>query len=170
MNGLPVVSCGIAAESPAAGPPETDREMGPRLIESRRFGPLEVWPDKVITFPMGLIGFEEFRQYVLVAPEGLEPLSFLVALDDPDVAFPVLPGELCLPGYAPTIPSETLDIIGGGPGGHVEILAICATAPDTGTLHANLRGPVVVNPATRTACQAVLHDGNYSLRHLLGAG
>ncbi len=159
---------------PIAPPPGASRadagKTAPRVLESRRFGPLEVWPEKVLTFPAGLIGFEEFREYVLVQPDGLEPLSFLVACDNPEVAFPVLPGELCLPGYAPDIPAATLDTIAAGPGGRHEILAICSTAPDTGTLHANLRGPVVVNPEKRLACQVVLHDSPYSLRHLLGAG
>jgi flagellar assembly factor FliW len=150
--------------------PVLDRKGGARILESRRFGRLEVGPDRIIAFPAGLIGFEELHEYVLVQPDGLEPLSFLVACDNPDVAFPVLPGELCLAGYAPEIPTVARETVAAGPVDHVDILAICATAPDTGTLHANLRGPVVVNPATRLACQVVLHESAYSLRHLLGAG
>jgi flagellar assembly factor FliW len=147
---------------------EPDDEA-PRVVRSRRFGHLEVRPDKIITFPTGLIGFEEYHEYILVQPDGLEPLSFLVACDNPEVAFPILAADLCSAGYAPTIPGDALDTVGAGAGEHVDILAICTTAPDTGTLHANLRGPVVVNTAAQLACQVVLHDSNYSLRHLLGA-
>jgi flagellar assembly factor FliW len=142
----------------------------PRILESRRFGRLEVWPDKIISFPTGVIGFEDYHEYVLVQPAGLEPLSFLVAYENPEVAFPVLPAELCQAGYAPEIPPAVLEGLGLGPTGPFELLAICTTAPDTGTLHANLRGPVIVNPAARIAGQVVLHDNAYSLRHLLGAG
>jgi flagellar assembly factor FliW len=137
-------------------------------LETRRFGPLEVWPDKVIMLRDGLIGFEELHEYILVQPDGLEPLSFLVACENPDVAFPVLPGAMCLAGYAPPIPADAMTAVGGGAREQLELLAICTTAPDTGTLHANLRGPVVLNPRTRLACQVVLHDSPYSLRHLLG--
>ena len=140
-------SCAVLGCSP--GIPSPDKTEATRILESRRFGRLEVASDKVVTFPAGLIGFEEIHDYVLVQPDGLEPLSFLVACDNPEVAFPVLPGELCLAGYAPDIPSTALESIAAGPAAHFEILAICATAPDTGTLHANLRGPVVVNPATQ---------------------
>jgi len=164
-----VESCTISRAA-VETPPAHDKNDTPRVLESRRFGRLEVWPDKIILFPAGVIGFEEFHEYVLVQPDGLEPLSFLVACDNPDVAFPILPGELCLAGYAPTIPADALEMVGAGAGGEMDILAICATAPDTGTLHANLRGPVVVNPSTRLACQVALHDGDYSLRHLLGSG
>ncbi len=141
-----------------------------RILESRRFGSLDVSPETVIRCPSGLLGFEEFQEYILVQPEGLEPLSFLVACENPDVAFPVLAGGLCQPGYAPAIPTHVLESLGAATRQEVEVLAICTMAPDTGTLHANLRGPVVLNPASRLACQVALDDGTYSLRHLLGAG
>jgi flagellar assembly factor FliW len=168
-------SPGVACESSVVHLKEQD--MTPicpasspsRVLENRRFGRLAVHPEQIVSFPAGLLGFEELHEYVLVAPEGLEPISFLVAMDDPDVAFPILPATLCMAGYAPSIPPDALETIGAGPEEHLELLAICTSAPDTGTLHANLRGPVVVNPATRKACQAVLHDTTYSLRHLLGA-
>jgi flagellar assembly factor FliW len=159
----------MVSSATVAGPSADHDPEVPRILESRRFGRLEVWPDKIITFPTGLVGFEEFHEYVLVQPDGLEPLSFLLACEDPDVAFPILAADLCSAGYAPTIPADALDTVGAGPDEQLDILAICTTAPDTGTLHANLRGPVVVNPAARLACQVVLHDSNYSLRHLLGA-
>ncbi len=141
----------------------------PRVLESRRFGRLEVLPDQLVTFPVGFLGFEEFHQYLRVAPEGLEPLAFLVACDDPEVAFPVLPVTLCLPGYSATFPPEGLAAIGASSADGLEVLAICSLAADTGTLHANLKGPILVNPDTRLGCQVVLHESPYSLRHLLGA-
>jgi flagellar assembly factor FliW len=145
-------------------------EATPRVLDSRRFGPLEVRPEAVIRCPSGLLGFEEIREYILVQPDGLEPLSFLVACENPDVAFPVLAGELCQPGYAPAIPTHVLETVGAATRQELEILAICTMAPDTGTLHANLRGPVVLNPTSRLACQVALDDSAYSLRHLLGGG
>jgi flagellar assembly factor FliW len=159
-----VSGSGIGAKRPArtTGPPP--------VVESRRFGRLEMRPETVITCSSGLLGFEEFREYVLVQPDGLEPLSFLVACRNTDVAFPVVAAALCQPGYAPVIPAHALETVGAASDQEIEILAICTMAPDTGTLHANLRGPVVLNPTRRLACQVVLDDGAFSLRHLVGAG
>jgi flagellar assembly factor FliW len=141
-----------------------------RIQRSRRFGPLEIFPERIVRFPAGLLGFEELTEYLHVAPEALEPLTFLVALEDPEVAFPVLPANLCLSDYAPPLPSEALALIGLNPDEEPEVLVICSLAPDTGTLHANLQGPLVINCAMRVGCQVVLHDSQYNLRHLLGAG
>jgi flagellar assembly factor FliW len=149
--------------------PETRAGSAPRILESRRFGRLEVFPDEVLTFSSGLLGFEELREFCVVAPEALLPLTFLVSCDDPGVAFPVLPARMCRSDYAPTIPPDAREAVEADPGQALEILAICAVAQDTLTLHANLRGPLLINPARRLGFQVVLHDSPYSLRHLLGA-
>ncbi len=161
-NACPVIGFSSGADS-------TDATRVPRVLESRRFGWLEVSPDQVVQFPHGLLGFEELREFCIVAPEALQPLQFLVACDLPDVAFPILPAHSCLATYAPNLSMDALEAVGAARADDVAILAICAVAPDTMTLHANLRGPVLINPATRQGYQAVLHDSAYSLRHLLGA-
>jgi flagellar assembly factor FliW len=138
-------------------------------MESRRFGRLTVTPERLVEFPAGLIGFEELREYLMVEETAWMPLRFLVACDDPELAFPVLPAPLCAPDYAPTFPAEAFGLIGALGGEPLEVLAVCTLAADTQTLHANLQGPILLNPATRLGCQVVLHDSPYSLRHLLGA-
>ncbi len=143
--------------------------VAPRVVESRRFGRLEVYSEQVVLFPHGLLGFEELQEFCVLAHPPLQPLIFLVALDVPDVAFPILPARACLSDYAPTIPLDALDAVGAASVEDINLFAICAVAPDTMTLHANLRGPLLINPHTRRGHQAVLHDSPYSLRHLLGA-
>jgi flagellar assembly factor FliW len=161
-------TCAVVSFAVGA-PPEARAGDTPRILESRRFGRLEVFPDQVLTFSGGLLGFEEFHEFCVVAPEALQPLTFLVSCDDPGVAFPVLPARTCLADYAPAIPPDAREAVEAQPGQPLEILAICAVAQDTLTLHANLRGPVLINPAKRLGFQVVLHDSPYSLRHLLGA-
>jgi len=141
----------------------------PELLQSRRFGPLPVSAERVIAFPQGLLGFEELDRYLYLSLEALEPIAFLVSIDDPEVAFPVVPARLCLPDYAPALPAEALAELGSAPADPPLLLAICTLASDTGTFHANLKGPVVINLATRRGCQIVLHDSPYSMRHLLAA-
>lgn len=138
-----------------------------RVLESRRFGRLEVPAGALVAFPEGIPGFEDLRDYAWVAPDALEPLAFLVACQDPEVALPVLPAAWGPPGYAPRFPPEALRAVGAAPGDPLEVLLVITLAADTGTLHANLRGPILINRATRQGCQVVLPDPAYSLRHLL---
>ena len=142
----------------------------PRILQCQQFGPLEAPPDRLFNFPAGLLGFEEFTEYLLHAPESLYPIRFLVACGDPGIAFPVLSAVLCTPDYAPPLPPDVWSLLGARTEDRLEILAVLTLDPDTATLHANLRGPVVINPATRRGCQVVLHDSPYGLRHLLSVG
>lgn len=157
-------TCHVTPEPPsaAAGP-------GAGVLESRRFGRLELQAERLYYFSAGLIGFEELQTYLLVTPESLAPLRFLVACDAPELAFPVLPAHLCLADYAPVFPAEALARIGATSATALEVLAVCTLAQDTLTLHANLQGPLLINPATRQGCQVVLPESPYGLRHLLGA-
>jgi len=49
-------------------------------------------------------------------------------------------------------------LLGAGTEDLLEVLAVLTLDPETATLYANLRGPVVINPATKRGCQVVLHD------------
>jgi flagellar assembly factor FliW len=142
----------------------------PRVLQSRRFGSLEAPPDRLFHFPAGLLGFEEYTEYLLHAPQTLYPIRFLVAVADPELAFPVLSAALCTPDYAPPLPPEVWSLLQAGTEDRLEVLAVLTLDPETVTLHANLRGPVVISLATRRGCQVVLHDSPYSLRHLLSVG
>ena len=114
-----------------SGPSDVARDHPtPRVLDSRRFGRMEVAEDQVLTVPAGLLGFEEYVEYCLLAPEALYPLMFLVVCDNPEVTFPVLPARMCLAEYAPALPQESLEAIGAHAGEPVEILAICALAQD----------------------------------------
>ena len=55
-------------------------------IETSRFGSLEVPEDRVIRFPVGLLGFPRLNRYILIDYKDT-PLKWLQSVEDPDVAF-----------------------------------------------------------------------------------
>ncbi|AXS79648.1 flagellar assembly protein FliW [Dechloromonas sp. HYN0024] len=61
-------------------------------IETYLFGTVEVSPEKIITFPSGLAGFEENKRFMLAHEEGKEnPASYtLQSVDDPNLAFEIV--------------------------------------------------------------------------------
>jgi len=58
------------------------------MIESSRFGRVEVDPETVVEFPDGLIGLEGSR-YTLLANGADSPFLWLRSIDDPTLALPV---------------------------------------------------------------------------------
>jgi|GEM_PF-5099853 len=76
-------------------PPSTaaDHDAARRLVIESRFGTLAVAAENALTFPRGLLGFEEYRAYALAELSERRYAQFRVlqCLDDHKLAFLVLP-------------------------------------------------------------------------------
>jgi len=132
-------------------------------INTSRFGDIEVEQDKIITMTRAFPGFPDSHRFI-IRPHGKESaLLWLQSLDDPTLAFVVIPAAALRPDYRPTIPESTLlDLeLGGGAPELLLILTIPHGEPKKMT--ANLLGPVVINPHKRLACQVVLDPALYEL-------
>lgn len=136
-------------------------------LESRRFGQVQVHEEAVIRFPDGLPGFEELRRFLLLTVPDLEPVQFLVSIDDAEISFSLLPAPLCAPGYAPDFRAGDLEPLGAADGAAVTAYAILTFHHEGERVTANLRAPVLINPATRVGRQVTLSDSTHSLRHEL---
>jgi flagellar assembly factor FliW len=134
---------------------------------SDNFGVVEYDSSAVIAFPRGLPGFESERLFVPVEKEESKPVLFLQSLITPHLCFITLPMESIDPGYQLKISEEDLSVIGTelGRSASLRCLAVVCTAEDRAT--ANLLGPLVINPESRQAVQAVRDDARYSVQHPL---
>src|SRR5690606_26559692 len=66
-----------------------ERWFGEMLVETARFGSIEVDEERIIHFAKGVPGFEHVRQFVLVTPNEESPFSILQSVDEPGLAFVV---------------------------------------------------------------------------------
>jgi len=142
----------------------------PSTLESRRFGTVQVTEEAVVRFPEGLPGFEELREFLLLSSPGLEPVQFLVSCKDPEISFPILAARLCLEGYAPELDRSALQALAVPEMSALAIYAILSFHHECERVTANLRAPVLINPAARIGRQVTLMDSTQSLRHALVGG
>jgi flagellar assembly factor FliW len=145
------------------------------LAYTQRFGALEYDQASVLSFPCGLPGFERETRFVVVEQTEFAPIVFLQSLDGAELCFFAAPVGAVDAGYAMGVTVEDLERLGLDPtrqpipGEEVLCLALLC-APEGGPMTANLLAPVVVNPRTRVAVQAVRADARYSHQHLLQSG
>jgi flagellar assembly factor FliW len=126
---------------------------------SRQFGELDCADDLRVVIPNGIIGFEEWTDYVIVHDEDSEPFRWLVSLQNSDLCFPLIdPTEIC-PEYQPQLPKEAED--------PVELFAVVCLRPSLDDTTANLKSPLVINSKTQRGRQIVLSDDQYSIAHKL---
>ena len=126
-------------------------------ISSPVVGEVEVSPERVITFPAGLPGFEACRQFALLHPEGSEApkLFMLQSLDEPEVAFTVTTPDIFGLNYEFTLNDSEVDDLQLTAPADVSVLLIVRRDGDN-PVHANVMAPLVINTATRRGLQKII--------------
>ena len=124
-------------------------------IDTPRFGTLEVAPDRVIEFPLGLPGFEPLRRFSLFHPETqTDPAYFILqCLDDPEVAFHIADPTRFGYGYEIELSDEETAAIGLADAADAAVAVFLIR--DGGPLRANMNAPIVINTRSRLALQYV---------------
>jgi flagellar assembly factor FliW len=112
-------------------------------FQSSRFGRLEVGPDEVIEFPLGLIGLRGSR-YALIDRNPGTGFLWLHALEDPSLALPVVRPEQFFASFALQISAEDREQTGVEDlhGARVYVTVRASSQPLQ--LTANLRAPLVI--------------------------
>ena len=64
------------------------------VINTTRFGQIQLNTEDIITFPEGLLGFQDLRQFVLLDDPNDDIFAWLQSCELPSVAFPVLEPEI----------------------------------------------------------------------------
>jgi len=135
------------------------------IIETSRFGPLEVDESRLIRFPKGILGFPDEQAYALIQTAEESVFYWLQAVDRPSLAFVVCDPRLFVPDYVAPVKLDDLSQIGLTDPSAAQVFIIVNKVDNL--LTGNLQGPLVVNVETREAKQLVLSDRRYSTRHPL---
>jgi flagellar assembly factor FliW len=125
-----------------------------KCAESNGTQVLAIKPENVIRMPHGLLGFEQYKEYVLLANPEEAPFQWLQVVGEPSLAFLVVSPFIVLPDYQPDVGLEdirTLDI--KEPQDAMVVTIATIRGPDTVTV--NLKGPIIINRHKLTAKQVV---------------
>ncbi len=134
-------------------------------VKTQRFGEIRIAEEKIITMRSGILGFEHLTRYVILVQNEKVPLRWFQSLDDPAVAFIVVDPLLVRPEYQPEVDDGDSESLGITTPEEVAVLAVVTIRPRPFSMSVNLRAPIVVNVAKRTASQIVLHDSSYPVHY-----
>ncbi len=135
------------------------------MIETSRFGPLEVDESRLIRFPKGILGFPDQHDYALIQTAENSVFYWLQSVDRPNLAFVVCDPRLFIQDYEAPVKQDDLAQIGLADPSAAQVFVIVNKVNTM--LTGNLQGPLVVNVETRVARQLVLSDRRYATRHPL---
>lgn len=135
-------------------------ESKTHTLEHARFGRIEL-SDETLIGCDGLPGFPEARRLALLDHDRPSWFAWLVCLELPELALAVTEPRRFYPEYAPRPHLSDLRAIAAGPDDEIDMLVIANMTGDGSFL--NLAAPVLVNPQSRRAIQAILVDAEWPL-------
>jgi len=136
-------------------------------IVTLRFGELEIPEDKIIEFPKGLLGFEQFHKYIILQRQDSEPFSWLQCLEDPNLAFVITNPAFFFPSYKIEMHMKELEDIEVNERSSIETYVIITIPKDISQMSANLQGPILINTDVGLGKQIVLVNGPYTIQHYI---
>lgn len=134
------------------------------LIQTTRFGAVQLQSEDIIEFPEGILGFNDLRKFVLLDDPNDEIFAWLQSCEIPQIAFPVLEPELFTSNYQIVLTKHDLESLGLQKQEKTRAFSIITIPEDATQMTANLKAPVVINIEKRQARQIVLQDNNLAIR------
>lgn len=137
--------------------------------ETKYFGTIDIDDDKIIHFPMGIIGLEEFKDFALIydsEQEERSKISWLQSMEEPLMVFPVInPDEITDDGYHPIIEDELMKQIGDPADADLLLLVTMSIPSDLTKMTANIKAPFIINTTNGKAMQVIVENEDYMVKY-----
>ncbi|MCM1157897.1 MAG: flagellar assembly protein FliW [Bacteroidales bacterium] len=138
------------------------------LAKTKFFGEVELDDNKVLEFPNGIIGFEDFKKFAIlydIDNESETRISWLQSLDEPALALPVIDPLAVIPEYAPMIEDELLKVLGSPADEDLLFLLVMTVPSDMTKVTANAKAPIIINAAQCKGIQLIVDNADYPVKY-----
>ncbi|MEW4221542.1 flagellar assembly protein FliW [Rossellomorea marisflavi] len=134
-------------------------------IQTAYHGNITVNDEELLSFPHGVPGFHDEKQFALLHLEDNEWFQILQSTVTPDLAFITTNPFLFFPEYDFELDRASLDQLGNPTTGNIQVLSILTVKDPFKKSTANLQAPVIINTANKRGKQVILTDTNYRTHH-----
>lgn len=137
------------------------------IIESTRFGSLDVTEEQIINFPNGIPGFLEEKAFVHLPYDGDSPFSFLQSTREVNLSFLLVNPFAFIKDYEFVLEDEVANEMGLSEENLPQVFLVATVKGNINDMTVNLLAPIVVNEQKRIGKQVILDKAEYSVRHKL---
>lgn len=130
-------------------------------VNTKIFGEIEIADEKIVTFPNGIIGFPELKNFAVVYDEekkGKTSISWLQSVENGQFALPVLNPLLVKEDYNPFVDDELLKPLGNLNSENLCILVTVTVPKNVSKLSVNLKAPIIINVDEHVGAQVIVDD------------
>jgi flagellar assembly factor FliW len=124
-------------------------------IVHQQLGIFKVSEDKVISFPKGIIGYENFSRFVILQDENWHPFSWLISLDNHNFGFPIIDPFILSKKHQTKFPFEIFKSLKPS-NSHSDIYCVVTIKGNNGNVTINLKGPIFIDYQRKEGKQVIL--------------
>lgn len=136
-------------------------------INTDYMGEVEYNESELISFPEGIFGFEENKNYIIIGEISKDfPFIWLQSTDDASVVFVLTDPFLFVEDYDFKLSEENLDLLKTDKAENINVYTMVVIPTDSKKTTINLKAPIVINQENRVAIQAIL-DEDYPYKHTI---
>ncbi|MCG7407987.1 flagellar assembly protein FliW [Paenibacillus sp. ACRRX] len=137
-------------------------------VQSARLGTLDVEDTDIIRFEEGILGFDEYKDYVWLQGVGFKlEIDLLQSVDDADLTFIIVDPFKHQSGYEFELSSSIKEKLKLESEEQVVVRTIM-TVKNTENMTINLKAPLIINTTVLRAAQVVLEGTPYDVQHPIG--
>jgi len=134
------------------------------LLDTIRFGQVEIDDNRIISFDDGIPGLEEYHNYALLEIDESYPIIWLQSTDDGGICLPVMDTFTVLPDYVFDLNDEDVRALGIEKTEDLHVVSVLVIPEDVNKMTANLAAPITININTAKARQIILSSTEYNVR------
>lgn len=140
------------------------------LVNTKYFGQIDLGAERIIRFPNGLLGLEEYKDYTILFEEQEETpvVYWLQSIDEPGIALPVIYPTLVKEDYQIEISEENQQILGDiGEIVEEDLIAFVTLtgSSDPKKITVNLKAPILIHASEKKGCQLILDNREYKVKY-----
>ena len=137
------------------------------LVQSTRFGELEVAEEQIMDFSEGLLGFPDEKKFALMEYKPESPFYILQSMTDSDLTFLMINPFAFFNDYDFHMDDALMAEIGLTADNPPTVFNIVTVRDKLESMTVNLAGPVLVNIRDRKAAQWVIEKTQFPTRYPL---
>jgi len=135
-------------------------------FETSRFGSIEIDQNATITLTQPIIGFQEYRRFVIL-PGPSDFLLWLQSTDSGDLAFILMDPRTLIPDYKVTLSQHDLTELAAASVDELDVYTLVVVPRDRSKVRTNMKAPLLINAKHRLGKQVVLDTDDYPVQYFL---
>ncbi|KGK90337.1 flagellar assembly protein FliW [Desulfosporosinus sp. HMP52] len=137
------------------------------IIQSTRFGELEVKEEQLFNFPNGIPGFPEEKSFAYIPHNSASPFSFLQSTIEANLTFILVDPFYFIKDYEFVLDDELANELGLSQENLPKVFSVASIKGKLADMTVNLLAPIVLNEVNHMGRQVILDRTEYSISHKL---